>query len=270
MTCTACHRDTKIVARGLCRACYSRWQKRGTTEYAEKRSRNFCPIDNCGKAVVSGGLCDMHRKRLARRGHIDETRPDSWGAKGGHPLYNAWSHLRRYRATHPVAESWVDDFLQFVADVGVRPSPKHKLFSADPSEPIGPTNFVWKRSITERVEGETAKAYAARTQKVYRALRQEAYRGYELKKRFGISEPDRAVMIVQQGGGCAICGAEERNVIHGRRISLAVDHCHTQGHVRALLCTGCNTGLGCFRDAPSLLRAAAEYIERHTLPEPTE
>jgi hypothetical protein len=44
---------------------------------------------------------------------------------------------------------------------------------------------------------------------------------------------------------------------------LHVDHCHQTGHVRALLCTGCNSGLGAFRDSPERLREAAAYIEHH-------
>jgi hypothetical protein len=40
-----------------------------------------------------------------------------------------------------------------------------------------------------------------------------------------------------------------------------VDHCHTGGHVRGIICNECNRGLGYFRDSPNALRNAASYLE---------
>lgn len=50
---------------------------------------------------------------------------------------------------------------------------------------------------------------------------------------------------------CVICGSSE---------SLVVDHCHTTGKVRGMLCGHCNRGLGHFRDDPTLLEFAAQYL----------
>jgi hypothetical protein len=44
---------------------------------------------------------------------------------------------------------------------------------------------------------------------------------------------------------------------------LHVDHDHITGRVRALLCSGCNTGIGHLQDDPDVLRRAADYIEQH-------
>lgn len=59
-------------------------------------------------------------------------------------------------------------------------------------------------------------------------------------------------------GTCSICGG---NAVDGNH-SMPVDHDHKTGRVRGLLCTHCNKGLGAFRDNPSLLRAAADYLEQ--------
>ena len=50
---------------------------------------------------------------------------------------------------------------------------------------------------------------------------------------------------------CVICGAEEK---------LVVDHDHKTGKIRGLLCNHCNRGLGHFRDDPTLLEFAAQYL----------
>lgn len=260
MPCSNCQREMPIAARGLCRACYSRWKKRGTTDYAPKRQRSLCQVDGCGKPVVSNGLCDMHRLRLRNHGHLERTRPDSWGAKHKHPLFHSWAWMRRNREKHTIDATWDADFLQFVTDVGERPSDKHKLFAADEEKPIGPGNFVWKEAITQRAHGEEEKTYAARVQRVYRAVRSEAYQGYELKRHFKMTRGEYLKLAEKQGHKCAICGQPENAKIRGKTISLAVDHCHTKGHVRGLLCAQCNRGLGLFRDSPDLLAKAAEYL----------
>jgi hypothetical protein len=48
-----------------------------------------------------------------------------------------------------------------------------------------------------------------------------------------------------------------------RVASLHVDHSEQTGLVRALLCGGCNTGLGQFQESPTNLRRAADYLELH-------
>jgi hypothetical protein len=80
-------------------------------------------------------------------------------------------------------------------------------------------------------------------------------RTYHLKRRYGISAADADVMLGEQGGLCAICGAAP--AVH-------VDHDHATGSVRALLCFNCNGGLGQFKDDPMVLHAAAYYVAFHT------
>lgn len=45
---------------------------------------------------------------------------------------------------------------------------------------------------------------------------------------------------------------------------LHIDHCHTTGEVRGVLCHACNTSLGLLSEDPARMRALASYIERHT------
>jgi hypothetical protein len=80
-------------------------------------------------------------------------------------------------------------------------------------------------------------------------------RNYHLKRRYGITAAQYDALLDAQGGLCAVC--RERPAEH-------VDHDHTHGHVRGLLCSCCNQGLGNFRDQLAHLRAAADYLERTT------
>lgn len=95
----------------------------------------------------------------------------------------------------------------------------------------------------------------------YRANNPDKVRRYKrddwLKHKYGIDESTRSLMLEAQGGRCAICRREE-----GGR-PLHVDHNHTTGGVRMLLCDGCNLGLGFFSDSPELMRVAREYLLAH-------
>ena len=77
-------------------------------------------------------------------------------------------------------------------------------------------------------------------------------REYRLKQ-YGISSAIYDKMLDDQGGGCAIC----------RRTfpRLVVDHCHRDGHVRGLLCHGCNRAIGYMRDDTVALAAAIIYLK---------
>jgi Recombination endonuclease VII len=78
-------------------------------------------------------------------------------------------------------------------------------------------------------------------------------RTYHLKRRYGLSAEDVDAMVEAQGGLCAVCGV---------RPPEHVDHDHVTGAVRGVLCSGCNQGLGNFRDSATALRRAADYVER--------
>lgn len=81
-------------------------------------------------------------------------------------------------------------------------------------------------------------------------------------REYGLTDAQYQEMLARQGGVCAICMRTEIKLHHtGSSVRLCVDHDHESGRPRALLCSGCNVGLGSFKDDPRLLRAAAAYIE---------
>lgn len=69
-------------------------------------------------------------------------------------------------------------------------------------------------------------------------------------------------VFVQANGGVDACGVCGRPPSETRRLDR--DHGHVgEGVVRGVLCHRHNRGLEFFGDDPALLRAAAEYLERH-------
>lgn len=83
-------------------------------------------------------------------------------------------------------------------------------------------------------------------------------RQYQLAAKYGITEDDYTAMLEEQKGCCAIC---KTSVPTGKWKVFAVDHCHSSGEVRGLLCNECNRGMGLLRDDARLLRAAADYLD---------
>ena len=78
----------------------------------------------------------------------------------------------------------------------------------------------------------------------------------KLQKLYGITLDDYNKMWADQAGCCATCG------IHSSALTkpLHVDHCHTTGKVRGLLCTQCNTALGMAKDDIQTLKNMIKYL----------
>jgi hypothetical protein len=81
-------------------------------------------------------------------------------------------------------------------------------------------------------------------------------RGHERKARYGLEPSDFYRMVKEQNGVCKICATP----LHDGPRGACVDHCHTTGFIRGILCVKCNAGLGQFRDNPSFLKSAIKYL----------
>ena len=80
----------------------------------------------------------------------------------------------------------------------------------------------------------------------------------KFKTQYGITLDDYHSMLERQDNGCGIC---KEKTPGGRTQFFAVDHCHTTGKVRGLLCTKCNRGLGLFNDNTGKLLSAINYLK---------
>lgn len=77
-----------------------------------------------------------------------------------------------------------------------------------------------------------------------------------LRRAYGISLDQYEAMVEEQHGKCAIC---HRNNWQ----ALAVDHSHSTGLVRRLLCHACNMALGHLNGKIEIVQAMLEYLRKY-------
>ena len=79
----------------------------------------------------------------------------------------------------------------------------------------------------------------------------------QMRRNYGIGLAEYNKLYEEQGGVCKICHLPQSDARNKR---LCVDHNHEDGHVRGLLCSHCNRGIGLLKDDYRLAQAAAEYL----------
>jgi hypothetical protein len=120
--------------------------------------------------------------------------------------------------------------------------PKHKTCNAQ-GNPICSKCGSSENVVADRTNGTLC-----------RRCKTEKDRKFTLKYS-GSNEAEYQNLLRIQGGKCAICGKVPES---DRR--LALDHCHTTGQFRGLLCFSCNTALGHLNDDPEVVAAAYRYL----------
>lgn len=86
----------------------------------------------------------------------------------------------------------------------------------------------------------------------------ECRRSQDLLRRYGVTLQEFNTLFDYQRGECAVCHR------HPAKQRFAVDHDHTTGAVRGLLCRRCNLALGLFNDSTDLLWKSIIYLRHHT------
>ena len=86
-----------------------------------------------------------------------------------------------------------------------------------------------------------------------------------IRRKYGLSQEDYENLFKEQNGVCAICKKEETTVeaMSKKLKPLSIDHCHTSGKNRGLLCNRCNPMIGLSLDSIETLQSAIDYLLRH-------
>ncbi len=121
--------------------------------------------------------------------------------------------------------------------------------------------YGYLRNSCKDCDRETARRYYANNEEHRERVRTSAKRNakpatpeksrsYSLKYKYGLTKEQYEAMVIDQGGKCALCGADDpgRTKLTGKWKAghWNIDHCHKDGHVRGLLCHTCNVRVGAY------------------------
>lgn len=128
----------------------------------------------------------------------------------------------------------------------------------------------WKRNNRERLNEYQRNWYAENSGRwpgyaaSYRERHPEAWarkqRSARLVREYGVTLEEYEVMVAKQGGVCWICRQPPDG--RGKYPVLCLDHDHTTGQLRGLLCHQCNRGIGFWRDDADMMARAVKYLRR--------
>lgn len=104
---------------------------------------------------------------------------------------------------------------------------------------------------------------AAKMKKYYEegGKEQQKKRAFKsLMNKYGITPEIYEQERIKQNYSCKLCGIHENSEKHNR---LHVDHCHTTGKYRGLLCGPCNRALGLLKDNIQTIQNAIKYLDEN-------
>ena len=100
-------------------------------------------------------------------------------------------------------------------------------------------------------------------EKRHKQKRLENQRRANRRFKYGLEDIDYFELVARQDCKCAICSIqlEYSNSNRHKANTLCIDHCHSTGKVRGLLCSNCNRALGLFKDNIDFIKSAIKYLE---------
>jgi hypothetical protein len=91
----------------------------------------------------------------------------------------------------------------------------------------------------------------------YNRANPDKVRNHGLKYKYGITLSEYNSLLLEQNSNCAICGINQSELNR----PLYVDHCHSTGKVRGLLCRKCNVSIGMLGDSIDLVEKSLIYLK---------
>ena len=89
-----------------------------------------------------------------------------------------------------------------------------------------------------------------------------AKRNSALLRKYNIDYTVYEQMFNDQNESCLICKCKIK-LAGNKSVVAHVDHCHTTGKVRGLLCCYCNSVLGVYNEDTEVFQRAIDYLRKH-------
>lgn len=118
----------------------------------------------------------------------------------------------------------------------------------------------WENQMARDGRRTQCKSCWYKKRKQHRKDNPEKHLDYSLRTRFDITLDEYKSKLLQQRGVCVICGQPETATSRGKVKLLSVDHNHSNGQIRGLLCDKCNHLIGNANEDIAVLDSAIRYI----------
>lgn len=140
-------------------------------------------------------------------------------------------------------------------------------------EKLSARNTEWCRANKDKIKAKNHRSWVKHSVKIAERSRQwrvanaDYYRRTNriryVRKTYGLSKDNYEQLLKRQNFCCAICTEPFKTDAGGHCVYVHVDHCHSTGDVRGLLCRLCNTAVGLLRDSSGIAIAAAAYLSKN-------
>lgn len=157
----------------------------------------------------------------------------------------------------------IDKFAVWTTESGA-PARRGVCISCTKSQAIA-TSKRWRDKNLDRDRASHAARYRAKAE-IYKKKSRDYYhknksaaRNSRILRQYGIGDSEYQQILAKQNFSCAICGTKDP----GKK-GFQIDHCHSTGIIRGILCGKCNLGIGIFGDSTEVLLRAAGYVSFHS------
>lgn len=134
---------------------------------------------------------------------------------------------------------------------------RHRIWRAANKQQIYARAKEYRQKNKEKIKRDLKNWHLNNKEHVkqYNIGRREFKKDSHLRIKYNINLEQYKALCKEQNYKCSICLNHDENLV--------VDHCHSSGLIRELLCKKCNSAIGLLKEDINNLNNAISYIMRH-------